>query len=181
MSALALVPWGIPPEVAAQDVGFVEIRQLPSSALGPAQVFVDGALWREALDDGLVDLLTDCGHLASEHGYDFVHLVERALKCWSEEQRDPEGLDEATPFPPPPAWTSICASSTNFMHEPAQNTVCVQNVKDGKRKTKKPYRLDRASWEDRAKSQAGRTLTIFFFSGPLKPNATLPSIFANKV
>jgi hypothetical protein len=53
----------------------------------------------ETSDDGLVDLITDCGHLASEHGYDFVHLVERALKCWAEEQRDPEGLDVAPEFP----------------------------------------------------------------------------------
>jgi hypothetical protein len=53
----------------------------------------------ETNDDGLVDLITDCGHLASVHGYDFVHLIERALKCWAEEQRDPEGLDVAPEFP----------------------------------------------------------------------------------
>jgi hypothetical protein len=53
----------------------------------------------ETSDDGLVDLITDCGHLASERGYDFVHLVERALKCWAEEQRDPDGLDVAPEFP----------------------------------------------------------------------------------
>ncbi|MSR21833.1 MAG: energy transducer TonB [Gemmatimonadetes bacterium] len=56
--ALALVPWGLPPQVAAQDVGFVEIRQLPSAALGPAQVFVDGALWPEPLDN-LTNLLLE--------------------------------------------------------------------------------------------------------------------------
>jgi hypothetical protein len=53
----------------------------------------------ETSDDGLVDVITDCGHLASERGYDFVHLVERALKCWAEEQRDPEGFDVAPEFP----------------------------------------------------------------------------------
>jgi len=50
-------------------------------------------------DDGLVDLIADCGHLADARGADFVVLVERALRHWQAELLHPEGLEAAAKTP----------------------------------------------------------------------------------
>jgi hypothetical protein len=49
--------------------------------------------------EGLKDLLADLGHLASLDGYDFLRLIEAALRHWAAETRHPDGLEAAASVP----------------------------------------------------------------------------------
>ena len=50
-------------------------------------------------DDGLVDLIADCGHLARQRGWDYLAAVEQAVTHWLVEERHPDGLEAASETP----------------------------------------------------------------------------------
>ena len=53
----------------------------------------------DGTDDGLVDLIADCGHLARQRGADFAALAQRALRHWQAELLHPDGLEAAATVP----------------------------------------------------------------------------------
>jgi hypothetical protein len=41
----------------------------------------------------MFDLVADLGHLASERGYDFPHIVAKAISVWALERHHPDSID----------------------------------------------------------------------------------------